>query len=75
MTTLFRDLAIGDQFDFVDDRRPSFNSFFHRCTKVSARKYSWFVRDWANDDRRLKLIESRVGTINVEVFHVTEENN
>jgi hypothetical protein len=63
-TVLFRDLDVGATFDFIDDRRPHFNSFLHRCTKVSARKYKWLtVHGW---------YESRVGTINVEVFHVED---
>ena len=36
----FRDLEIGDEFDFIDHKHPAFNSFFDRCVKVSPKKYS-----------------------------------
>lgn len=69
-TVLFRELAIGQTFDFVDDSRPGDNSFFHRCHKLSARTYGWHVTDWETPGNPLKVITSRVGTINVRVFHV-----
>jgi len=67
--TRFRDLAVGQHFDFVDDSR-SFNSFFGRCHKLSARTYGWYVTDWEKAGNPLKVITSRVGSINVQVFHV-----
>jgi hypothetical protein len=57
--TKFRDLSIGDTFDFVNDATPASNSYFARCTKTSARGYSSTLHD--------KL---KVGTINAKVFHV-----
>ena len=59
--TTFRDLAIGQTFDFVDDGA-TYHSFLHRCTKVSPRCYTWLTVHGP--------YRSRVGTINVEVFHV-----
>lgn len=58
--TQFRDLAIGQGFDFIGPDR-AYNSFFLRCTKISPRRYL--------DERGT---EHRVGTINAEVFHVEE---
>jgi len=57
----FRDLAVGDTFDFIDPSRPGFNSFYSRCMKTSSRMY-------ATADH--PTYRYRVGTINVEVFHV-----
>jgi hypothetical protein len=56
----FRDLLIGDTFDFLNDEKPMFNSFYERCEKISARKYKGL------DNR----IEYRVGSINASVHHV-----
>lgn len=56
----FKDLPVGATFDFVDDSKPGYNSFFDRCKKVSARKY----------------VSERTGTsflvqtIRAKVFHV-----
>jgi hypothetical protein len=55
----FADLAIGQEFDWVDDTR-HFNSFFLRCRKVSTRKYV---------DSQGYTHE--VGTVNASVFHVS----
>lgn len=63
----FRDLAIGQTFDFIDDSRPHLNSFFERCTKISARSYTWQGWDWENGGKR--DYSTRVGTINAGVFH------
>ncbi len=64
----FRELAIGQWFDFV---RPDsmYNSFYERCQKTSARKYRW------KNPRRCSLspmewLETRVGSINVEVYNI-----
>jgi hypothetical protein len=36
----FRDLAVGQLFDWIDrDSTPAYNSFFDLCKKISARKY------------------------------------
>lgn len=58
--TQFRDLAIGQGFDFIGPDL-TYNSFFLRCTKISPRRYL--------DECGA---EHRVGTINAEVFHVEE---
>jgi len=55
---LFRDLTIGQTFDFISDNL-QFNSFFERCTKTGARSY---VSESG--------LRCKVGTITVEVFHV-----
>jgi len=55
----FKDLKIGDTFDFVDDKAIGYNSFFERCTKITARKYK------SETD-----VIYRVGKITCEVFHV-----
>lgn len=56
----FRELKIGQSFDFIAPDRP--NSFFLRCTRISARKYK---------DERGEV--HMVGTINARVYHVTRE--
>lgn len=63
----FRDLQIGDTFDFIAPT--GYNSFFDRCTKTGKRTYSW------DNPRKCSLspdekLETRVGSINVEVYHV-----
>ncbi len=58
----FRDLKIGDTFDFVDDSKPGYNSFFKKCVKISDRKY----RD--SDGQ-----EYIIGSQNAKVFHVNEK--
>jgi hypothetical protein len=62
---LFRDLELGDEFDFVDDANPSYNSFHDRCLKVSSRKYE------SKDTQE----EYRVGSINVRVYHIHRSND
>lgn len=57
----FRDLLIGDTFDWIDDANRMHNSFFARCVKTSPRKYE------ACADRSLHYT---VGSINAKVFHV-----
>lgn len=56
----FRDLNIGDTFDFIKPGRLH-NSFTKRCTKISARKY------------RDNMHTHTVGTVNVEVYNVTRK--
>lgn len=63
MAQRFRDLTIGQTFDFINDDKPSTNSFFDRCTKTSARMYSWKAASGMT-------YSTRVGTINVDVYHV-----
>ena len=60
----FRDLSIGDTFDFVNDSRPIFNSFFLRCKKVSTRRY---------EDSEGYI--HRVGSINAMVHHVVRKGD
>lgn len=56
----FRDLAIGDSFDFVSPDR-MLNSFYRKCRKISARRY--------RDD---SYTVHSVGSIGAEVYHVNE---
>lgn len=56
--TTFRNLRIGQSFDFIGPNRS--NSFFLRCVKISTRKY-----------RDEDGVEHRIGTINCEVFHTS----
>ena len=53
--TQFRDLANGDQFDFVSPI-PGHNSFFMRCVKTAPRKY----RDESGTDHRVGRIAANV---------------
>lgn len=62
----FGDLHIGDTFDFISPNH-SMNSFFLLCTKTGPRTYSWI-------DRGHKL-SSRVGSLNVKVYHVNESGH
>ncbi len=66
--TKFRELAVGDTFDFVGPDR-MYNSFFNRCTKTSTRKYQWENPVQCSQSPS-KYLETRVGSINVDVFHV-----
>lgn len=67
-TTRFRDLPIGASFDFVDDSRPGYNSFFNRVVKITSRRYvdaaKYSPRGTAWRDMYV------VGSINARVFHV-----
>lgn len=58
----FKDLAIGDSFDFMDPESLR-NSFSHRCTKLSSRTYSYGVR---------REFKATVGTVKARVYHVLE---
>lgn len=60
----FRDLAVGQTFDFIDPQHPDWNSFFRRCIKTGPRRYS------TTDEPKMDM---RVGSINVQVFHVRDE--
>jgi hypothetical protein len=64
----FKDLAIGDTFDFVSPNR-MMNSFYDRCTKISARKYQWENPVQCSLSPS-KYLETRVGSANVEVYNV-----
>ncbi len=59
----FKDLAIGQRFDFVDDSKPlTYASFRDRCAKISARKYCSLDR---------AMPDMQVGSVNVTVYHVS----
>lgn len=64
--TYFRDLAIGQTFDFIDDDNRMLNSFFARCTKIGPRTYTWH----ANIGRR--VMRTQVGSIYAQVFHIED---
>lgn len=62
--TQFRDLAIGDTFDWIADTDTRmFKSYFKRCVKLSARTYT--AVEGETEPRPMP-----VGSINAEVFHV-----
>jgi hypothetical protein len=59
----FRDLAVGDTFDWISEGDTRmFNSFFKRCVKLSARTYT--------ETEGEELHRYRVGSIGAAVFHV-----
>ncbi len=67
----FRSVKIGQWFDFVSPNLQR-NSFYSQCQKVSARKYRW------KNPVRCSLspaewLETRVGTIKVEVYNYGEK--
>lgn len=68
----FRDLAIGQTFDFVDDSRPGYNSFFGRVRKITSRSYvlASFDTTAYSPNRYRSSDVMRVGSINARVFHV-----
>lgn len=57
---IFKQLHIGQVFDFVNPTPGAYNSFFKRCVKISDRKYV------CSDG-----YEHRVGTTSVHVFNVS----
>lgn len=63
----FRDLSVGQWFDFVEDGS-IYNSFYCRCQKVAARHYRWrnTIRCSLSPQ---KWLMTRVGSINVDVYH------
>jgi len=65
----FKDLLIGDTFDFMDEENPTHNNFFARCEKISKRKYAWGRMEFGGRP------ESQVGNINVMCFHVKGRNH
>ena len=60
----FRDLLIGDTFDFVDDAHLTWNSFYDRCVKVSKRNYESIDKSPVAYKGKYQ-----VGSINCEVYH------
>ncbi len=66
--TLFRDLSIGDTFDFISPDRTG-NSFYARCVKLSARTYI---------EEELFLTPAphhTIGSINASVYHVAAKSH
>ena len=61
--TKFRDLKIGDHFDFAGGDYPS---FFDRCVKTAQRKYQSLERP-ENFPEGME-----VGTINVRVYNTIQ---
>jgi hypothetical protein len=61
--TLFRDIPIGAQFDFIAPGSLR-NSFYNRCTKISARKYSYL-------HNKAQPLSCRVGTVKARVYNVS----
>jgi len=55
----FRDVKIGQTFDWQNPYKPWLNSFFPACKKISARKY---IAEGG--------VVHEVGTINASVYHV-----
>lgn len=62
--TRFRDLAIGQTFDFINDNNRMWNSFYRRCIKTSTRKYQTIDGE--------PVMQLRVGSVNAKVYHVAE---
>lgn len=58
--TKFRDLAIGDMFDFVNDEYPLLNSFSLRCVKFTDSRY-----------QDSNGVIHRTGDPSAYVYHVT----
>jgi len=58
-TTRFKDLQIGQTFDFVSPYR-NMNSFTKKCTKIGSRKY-----------RDEDGVEHTVGSIDCFVYNVS----
>lgn len=65
--TKFRNLSIGDTFDFINQDAVGQNSFFKRCRKIGPRRYESVDEGF----------EYRIGSVACEVFHVerAEESN
>jgi hypothetical protein len=59
----FRELSIGDEFDFVNPDS-FFNSFFMRCAKISPRKY-------VDSNGQAHM----VGSINARVWNVERKKD
>jgi hypothetical protein len=58
MVKRFRDLKVGERFDWVDRDNTGRNTFFDLCQKISSRKYRSLV----------SLMAYEVGSINAQVF-------
>lgn len=60
--TKFKDLQIGQTFDWINDEKPGQNSFTRPCVKTSARKYRTIAGG--------QIEHYTVGNINATVYHV-----
>jgi len=60
MFVRFKELSVGDTFDFVDDENLTINSYFYRCRKTGTRTYEALDGDGPHT----------IGTVNCKVFHV-----
>ncbi len=58
----FKDLEIGEEFDFIAPNNTGYNSFFDRCRKISERRY---ISIYSGG-------QYCIGTANCEVFNVTK---
>lgn len=61
----FRELQIGDEFDFISPDR-MLNSFYGRCVKASAQRYT--VSTFRKHNGALDPL--RIGRTDCEVYHV-----
>ncbi len=59
----FRDLGIGQGFDWINPAHGARNSFFEQCRKISARRYVGLSSGCTY----------RVGTINAPVFNAEKD--
>ncbi len=58
----FRDLEIGQAFDWINPNGQARNSFFEQCRKISTRKYEGLTNGHVY----------KVGSINAEVFNAEQ---
>lgn len=58
-TMTFKELSVGDTFDWINPAGGAYNSFFKRCTKVDNYRYT------ADDN-----VKYRVGSLSALVYHV-----
>jgi hypothetical protein len=65
MKTTFKDLEIGQTFDFVDPDAGTRNSFYARCVKLTARTY--------REINTSTGFVHRIGTVKARVFHVGDK--
>ena len=65
MQLQFRDLHVGDTFDWIDDNHRDRNSFYDRCVKTSARGYRTL------DGGESATRNYTVGSVRANVFHVS----
>lgn len=60
----FCDIMVGETFDFINDNKVGYNSFFYRCTKISTRCYTYQHNE--------HTIKCQVGSVRVNIHHVGE---